>query len=82
MQQYKQELLDKSNKEYQPIYFSNEYNEESKDFVFMYKGGYWEDRANKKLKLKDIFDTTEFEKEKERRQKEEEEKNKNNEENK
>ena len=82
MQQYKQELLDKANKEYQPIYFSNEYNEESKDFVFMYKGGYWEDRANKKLKLKDIFDTTEFEKEKERRQKEEEEKNKNNEENK
>jgi len=82
MQQYKQELLDKANKEYQPIYFSNEYNEESKDFVFMYKGGYWEDRANKKLKLKDIFDTTEFEKERERRQKEEEEKNKNNEENK
>ena len=82
MQQYKQELLDKANKEYQPVYFSNEYNEESKDFVFMYKGGYWEDRANKKLKLKDIFDTTEFEKERERRQKEEEEKNKNNEENK
>lgn len=82
MQLYKQELLDKANKEYQPIYFSNEYNEESKDFVFMYKGGYWEDRANKKLKLKDIFDTTEFEKERERRQKEEEEKNKNNEENK
>ena len=82
MQKYKQELLDKANKEYQPIYFSNEYNEESKDFVFMYKGGYWEDRANKKLKLKDIFDTTEFEKERERRQKEEEEKNKNNEENK
>ena len=82
MQQYKQELLDKANKEYQPVYFSNEYNEESKDFVFMYKGGYWEDRANKKLKLKDIFDTTEFLKEKERRQKEEEEKNKNNEENK
>jgi hypothetical protein len=82
MQQYKQELLDKANKEYQPVYFSNEYNEESKDFVFMYKGGYWEDRANKKLKLKDIFDTTEFLKEKERKKKEEEEKNKNNEENK
>jgi len=82
MQQYKQELLDKANKEYQPIYFSNEYNEDSKDFVFMYKGGYWEDRANKKLKLKDVFDTTEFEKERERRLKEEEEKKKNDEENK
>ena len=82
MQQYKQEILDKANKEYQPIYFSNEYNEDSKDFVFMYKGGYWEDRANKKLKLKDVFDTTEFEKERERRQKEEEEKKKNDEENK
>ena len=55
MQVYKQEILEKDNKEYQPIYFSNEYNEESKDFVFMYKGGYWEDRANKKLKLKNIF---------------------------
>ena len=82
MQQYKQEILDKANKEYQPIYFSNEYNEDSKDFVFMYKGGYWEDRANKKLKLKDVFDTTEFEKERERRLKEEEEKKKNDEENK
>ena len=76
MQQYKQSLLDKSNKEYSPIYFENEYNEESKDFIFMYKGGYWEDRANKKFKLKNIFDTTEFEKELERRKKEEEEKNK------
>ena len=70
MQVYKQELLEKSKKEYMPIYFENEYNEESKDFVFMYKGGYWEDRANKKYKLKDIFDTTEFEKERIKRQKE------------
>jgi hypothetical protein len=70
MQVYKQELLDKSKKEYMPTYFENEYNEESKDFVFMYKGGYWEDRAKKKYKLKDIFDTTEFEKERIKRQKE------------
>ena len=70
MQVYKQELLDKSKKEYMPTYFENEYNEESKDFVFMYKGGYWEARANKKYKLKDIFDTTEFEKEQIKRQKE------------
>ncbi len=70
MQVYKQELLDKSKKEYTPIYFENEYNEESKDFVFMYKGGYWEDRANKKYKLKDVFDTTEFEKEQAKRAKE------------
>ena len=70
MQVYKQELLEKSKKEYTPIYFENEYNEESKDFVFMYKGGYWEDRANKKYKLKDVFDTTEFEKEQAKRAKE------------
>ena len=70
MQKYKQEILDKNKKEYIPIYFENEYNEESKDFVFMYKGGYWEDRANKKLKLKDVFDTTEFEKEQAKRAKE------------
>ena len=70
MQVYKQELLEKSKKEYMPTYFENEYNEESKDFVFMYKGGYWEDRAKKKYKLKDIFDTTEFEKERIKRQKE------------
>ena len=53
--------LDKSNKEHQPIYFTNEYNEDSKDFVYMYKGGYWEDRKNKKFKnLKNVFDTNEF----------------------
>ena len=62
MQVYKQDILDKSNKEHQPIYFSNEYNEDSKDFVFIYKGGYWEDRKKKKFKLKNVFDTTEFEK--------------------
>ena len=62
MQVYKQDILDKSNKEYQPIYFSNEYNEDSKDFVFIYRGGYWEDRKKKKFKLKNVFDTTEFEK--------------------
>ena len=78
MQVYKQEILEKANKEYQPIYFSNEYNEESKDFVFMYKGGYWEDRANKKLKLKNIFDTSEFEKVKAEREKEAEQNNINN----
>ena len=77
MQKYKQEILDKNKKEYIPIYFENEYNEESKDFVFMYKGGYWEDRANKKLKLKDVFDTTEFEKELAKRQKEKEKENNN-----
>ena len=75
MQVYKQEILDKSKKEHQPYYFSNEYNEESKDFVFMYKGGYWEDRANKKFKLKDVFDTTEYKKEMEKREKENEIKN-------
>ena len=77
MQKYKQEILDKNKKEHIPIYFENEYNEESKDFVFMYKGGYWEDRANKKLKLKDVFDTTEFEKELAKRQKEKEKENNN-----
>ena len=75
MQVYKQEILDNSEKEHQPYYFSNEYNEESKDFVFMYKGGYWEDRANKRFKLKDIFDTTEYKKEMEKREKENEMKN-------
>ena len=61
MQVYKQDILDKSNKEHQPIYFTNEYNEDSKDFVYMYKGGYWEDRKNKKFKnLKNVFDTNEF----------------------
>ena len=78
MQVYKQELLDKNKKEYTPVYFENEYNEESKDFIFIYKGGYWEDRANKKLKLKNIFDTSEFEKEKARRQKEKENEQNNN----
>ena len=58
MQVYKQDILDKSNKEHQPIYFSNEYNEDSKDFVFIYRGGYWEDRKKKKFKLKNVFDTT------------------------
>ena len=77
MQKYKQEILDKNKKEHIPIYFENEYNEESKDFVFMYKGGYWKDRANKKLKLKDVFDTTEFEKELAKRQKEKEKENNN-----
>ena len=75
MQKYKQEILDKNKKEHIPIYFENEYNEESKDFVFMYKGGYWEDRANKKFKLKNVFDTTEFEKEMAKRQKEKEKNN-------
>ena len=61
MQVYKQDILDKSNKEHQPIYFTNEYNEDSKDFVYMYKGAYWEDRKNKKFKnLKNVFDTNEF----------------------
>ena len=49
MQMYKQDILDKSNKEHQPIYFSNEYNEDSKDFVFIYRGGFWEDRKKKKI---------------------------------
>ena len=76
MQVYKQDILDKSNKEHQPIYFTNEYNEDSKDFVYMYKGGYWEDRKKKKFnKLKDVFDTTEFIKEKEKKEKEKEKKN-------
>ena len=67
MQVYKQNILDEENKEHQPIYFSNEYNEDSKDFVFTYKGGYWEDRKKKKYNklLKNVFDTTEFEKSKE-----------------
>ena len=77
MQEYKQEILDKSNKEYVPIYFENEYSEESKDFVYIYKGGYWEDRANKKYKLKDVFDTTEFEKEIAKKKKEVENKDDN-----
>jgi len=73
MQVYKQDILDKSNKEHQPIYFTNEYNEDSKDFVYMYKGGYWEDRNKKKFnKLKDVFDTTEFIKEKEKKDKDKE----------
>ena len=75
MQKYKQEILDKNNKEHIPIYFENEYNEECIDFVFMYKGGYWEGRANKKFKLKNVFDTTEFEKELAKRQKEKEKTN-------
>ena len=66
MQVYKQDILDKNKKEHIPIYFSNEYNEDSKDFVFTYKGGYWEDRKKKKFsKLKDVFDTSEFLKSKE-----------------
>ena len=69
MQIYKQEILDNKKIEYQPHYFSNEYNEESKDFIFMYKGGYWEDRNNKAFKLKDIFDTSEYEKEMEKKEK-------------
>ena len=76
MQVYKQDILDKSNKEHQPIYFSNEYNEDSKDFVFIYRGGYWEDRKKKKFKLKNVFDTTEFEKS--RRAKEEKDSKDNN----
>ena len=69
MQVYKQDILDKSNKEHQPIYFSNEYNEVSKDFVFTYKGGYWEDRKKKKFnKLKNVFDSTEFLKSKEKKE--------------
>lgn len=80
MQVYKQDILDKDKKEHQPIYFSNEYNEDSKDFVFTYKGGYWEDRKKKQFNklLKNVFDTTEFEKRKENNNKE----NKENKENK
>ena len=74
MQVYKQEILDSKKKEHQPYYFSNEYNEESKDFVFMYKGGYWEDRNKKNFKLQNIFDTTEYEKEMEKREMEKKEK--------
>ena len=71
MQVYKQDILDKNKKEYIPVYFSNEYNEVSKDFVFTYKGGYWEDRKKKQFKkLKNVFDTTEFEKSKEKENKE------------
>ena len=71
MQVYKQDILDKNKKEYIPVYFSNEYNEDSKDFVFTYKGGYWEDRKKKQFKkLKNVFDTTEFEKSKEKENKE------------
>lgn len=56
----KQEKNDNNNIEYNPIYFSNEYNEDSGDFVFLYKGGYWEDRKNKNFanKIVDIFDTS------------------------
>ena len=80
MQVYKQDILDKSNKEHQPIYFSNEYNEDSKDFVFTYKGGYWEDRKKKKFNklLKNVFDTTEFEKSKENKENKESKENKDN----
>ena len=63
MQIYKQNKLDKNKEEYQPIYFANDYNETSKDFVYIYKGGYWEDRNNKKFKVKDIFNTKDYEKE-------------------
>ena len=63
IQIYNQEISDAEKKEHIPIYFSNEYSEESGDFVYMYKGGYWEDRANKKFggKMKNIFDVSNYE---------------------
>ena len=79
MQVYKQDILDKNNKEHQPIYFSNEYNEDSKDFVFTYKGGYWEDRKKKKFsKLKNVFDAEEFLKSKKKEDKDKDKNNKDN----
>ena len=79
MQVYKQDILDKNNKEHQPIYFSNEYNEDSKDFVFTYKGGYWEDRKKKKFsKLKNVFDAEEFLKSKKKEDKDKDNNNKDN----
>ena len=79
MQVYKQDILDKNNKEHQPIYFSNEYNEDSKDFVFIYKGGYWEDRKKKKFsKLKNVFDAEEFLKSKKKEDKDKDNNNKDN----
>ena len=47
--------------QYTPYYFVNEYNEKSDDYVYLFNGKYWYDKANgniKDLKESDIFDTT------------------------
>ena len=52
----RQEIFDKDGYEYKPNYFENEFSEDSGDFVYLYKGGYWEDRAKLNYKhLTDIF---------------------------
>ena len=63
IQIYNQEISDAEKKEHIPVYFSNEYSEESGDFVYMYNGEYWKDRANKKFgdKMKNIFDVSNYE---------------------
>ena len=52
----RQEKFDNVNYEYKPHYFSNEYSDDSGDFVYLYLGGYWEDRSKKNYShLTDIF---------------------------
>lgn len=52
----RQEKFDNVNFEYKPHYFSNEYSDDSGDFVYLYQGGYWEDRNKKNFShLTNIF---------------------------
>ena len=40
----------------QPLYFEETYDDISGELIYKYKGGYWEDRKNKKFdKFPDIF---------------------------
>ena len=52
----RQEIYDNNQKEYKPYYFTNKYNQDSCDFIYMYNGGYWEDRKNHSFdEIVDIF---------------------------
>ena len=46
---------------YEPFYFNNIFNDNSNDFVYVYKGGYFEDRSENKYRneKEDIFDINE-----------------------
>lgn len=60
-QRLRHQKFEEDKVQYTPYYFVNEYNEKSDDYVYLFNGKYWYDKANgnvKELKDSDIFDIT------------------------
>ena len=60
-QRSRHKLFEEKKIVYEPFYFNNIFNDNSNDFVYVYKGGYFEDRSENKYRneKEDIFDINE-----------------------